>query len=114
MATTRPEASETTGTLRETSGATVPVTTSSETEGRAAAVASGNCSGRSTLKRVASPAGTTLGGGGFPADVSPCALLHPASASSEVTESRSGPIANLLVVLIRHSNSPEAPHSTHS
>src|SRR5471030_3054045 len=96
MATTRPEASDTTGTLRETSGATVPVTASSETEGRAVAEASGNFSGWSTVNRVASPAETTLGGGGSPAPVSPCALLHPARVSSKMS---SGPITNLLVFI---------------
>src|SRR5471030_498414 len=96
MATTRPDASDTTGTLRETSGATVPVTTSSETEGRAVAESSGNFSGWSTVNRVASPAETTLGGGGSPAPVSPCALLHPARVSSEM---RSRPTSKLLVCI---------------
>src|ERR1017187_3728896 len=64
MATTRPEASETTGTLRETSGVTAPVTTNSETVGCAVAAASGNCSGWSTVKRLRSTSGTTLAGGG--------------------------------------------------
>src|ERR1035441_10188650 len=64
MAMTRPEARETTGTLRETSGATVPVTTNSEAVGCWAAAASGNCSGWSTGNSAASGNGTTLGLGG--------------------------------------------------
>ena len=43
--TTRPEASEITGMLRDTSGLTAPVTCSSGAASRAPAVASGNCSG---------------------------------------------------------------------
>jgi hypothetical protein len=77
MAMTRPEASETTGTLRETSGVTVPVTTNSEVVGCSAAAASGNCSGWSTEKRAASGNGTTLAG----------AALHPACVSLDAAAS---------------------------
>jgi len=86
MATTRPEASETTGTLRETSGVTVPVTTNVEVVGCAVAAASGNCSGRSTVKSVGSAPGTMLAEGGASAAGSPCALLHPPRSSSAKME----------------------------
>ena len=64
MAVMRPEASETTGTLRVMSGVTEPVTTNSELAGRLTAAASGNCSGWSTANSVMSTSGVTLVGGG--------------------------------------------------
>src|ERR1039458_4708325 len=81
MAITRPEDRETTGTLRETSGATVPVTTNSEVVGCSVAAASGNWSGWSTEKRAASANGTTLASGGAPSGVSPLTLLQACSSS---------------------------------
>src|SRR5579864_1090661 len=88
MALTRPEASETTGTLRDTSGVTVPVTTNSEVAGRAVDVARGNCSGWSTLNRPGSAPGTMLAGGGAPASAAAWALTlpQPARISNEETE----------------------------
>src|ERR1700735_652802 len=100
----RPEASDTTGTLRETSGVTVPVTTNSEVVACSVAAASGNCSGRSTEKRAASGNGTTLGSGGAPATVgSPpvCAwtLLQPASENAEAIKVRSSVIFKAVFVI---------------
>src|SRR5271166_3498992 len=89
MATTRPEASETTGTLRETSGATVAVTTNSEVVGCAVASTSGNCSGWSTVNRLRSTSGTTVAGGGAAAAAS-TALLQPPRASNMGMESNTG------------------------
>src|ERR1700684_389742 len=88
MAMTRPEARETTGTLRETSGMTVPVTTNSDLVGCSAAAASGNCSGCCTENRAASPKGTTLAGGGSWAAASTWTLLHPARASKAAAPSK--------------------------
>src|SRR5579872_2712865 len=90
MALTRPDASDTTGTLRDTSGVTVPVTTSSEVAGRAVDLARGNCSGWSTLNRLGSAPGMTLGGGGAPAATASesawaCILPQPARISDETT-----------------------------
>src|ERR1022692_4159941 len=98
MATTRPEASETTGTLRETSGVTVAVTTNSEVVGRAVAATSGNCSGWSTVKRVGSAAGTTLAGGGASAAAS-TRSLHPLSISGKSREMRRRPIFRFLLFM---------------
>src|ERR1700730_13760200 len=81
MATTRPDASDTTGTLREVSGVTVPVTANEEVVECALAAASGNCSGWSTAKRLRSTSATTLAGGGASARGSPWALLHPPRSS---------------------------------
>src|ERR1035438_4058783 len=85
MAVTRPEASETTGTLRDTSGVTVPVTTNSEVVGCWVAVASGNCSGWSTENRAAFAKGTTLASGGAPCAGSASAFLQPVGAITEST-----------------------------
>src|SRR5271157_1529191 len=90
MATTRPEASETTGTLRETSGVTAPVTTNSEVVGCAVASASGNCSGWSTVKRLGSAPGTMLAGGGASAAASTFPRLQPQRVSSKGMESKTG------------------------
>jgi hypothetical protein len=62
------DASETTGTFRAISGATVPVTTNSENAGRSVAVARGKCSGLSTPNKVGSAASTTFGDGGASAN----------------------------------------------
>src|ERR1700733_424593 len=82
IATTRPEASETTGTLRATSGVTVPVTTNSELEGRSTAVSSGNCSGRSTVNSAGSAPSMMFAGGGASAAGSACAV-QPANVNSK-------------------------------
>src|ERR1035441_3747191 len=90
---TRPEASETTGTLRETSGMTVPVTINSESAERSVAAASGNCAGWSTVNRAGSAPGTTLGAGGAPAaalsSACACTLLQLVSVRTEEIEIRS-------------------------
>src|ERR1017187_5863744 len=96
MAMTRPEASDTTGTLRDTSGVTVPVTTSSEVVGCWVAVASGNCSGWSTENRAASAKGTTLGLGGAPCAGSAAAFLQAARKISEGTSSKTATNKPLL------------------
>src|SRR5271157_3112865 len=98
MATTRPEASETTGTLRETSGTTVPVTTNSEVVGCAVASTGGKCSGWSTVKRLRSTSGTTLAGGGASAAASTCPL-HPSSISGKNMEARRRPIFTLRLFI---------------
>src|SRR5580700_6521115 len=85
MATTRPEASETTGTLRATSGVTVPVTTNSEVVERSTAAVSGNCSGWSTANRLGSAPGTMFAGGGASAAGSACAV-QPTSTTSEAKD----------------------------
>ena len=64
METTRPEASEITGTARAMSGFTVPVTTNSGAVACAVAVATGNCSGCWTEKTLTSNPGTILAEGG--------------------------------------------------
>src|SRR5579871_2135835 len=64
MDMTRPEASDTTGTLRPTSAVTAPVTINSDVAGWLTAAANGNCSGWSTLNRVISTAEVTRAGGG--------------------------------------------------
>src|ERR1035438_5755410 len=86
MATTRPEARETTGTLREISGVTAPVTTNSEVVGCAVASASGNCSGWSTVNRLRSTSGTMLAGGGASAAASTYPLLQSTRVSSKGIE----------------------------
>src|SRR5271157_2078666 len=92
MAMTRPEARETTGTLRETSGATIPVTTNSEVVDRETAAASGYCSGWSTANRLTSAPGTTLAGGGASAASSPCTLLQPPRVASDEMNMKRTPI----------------------
>src|SRR5271155_4652750 len=64
ISTTRPEANVTTGTVRETSGYTDPVTTNFDGASYCAAVATGYRSGWSTEKCVTSNPGTTVAGGG--------------------------------------------------
>src|SRR5271154_4649156 len=64
ISTTRPVASEITGTVREISGLTDPVAMSFDVEMYAAAVASGNCSGWSTCTTLASCSCSTLVWGG--------------------------------------------------
>src|SRR5579864_1809518 len=81
MATTRPEASETTGTLRAISGVTVPVTTNSEFAGRSTPAARGNCSGCSTVNRAGSAPGTIFACGGASAAGSACAV-QPTNGSN--------------------------------
>src|ERR1700682_5331019 len=66
-----------TGTFREMSGFTVPVTTSFGAAAYSTAAASGNCSGWSTEKRLTSVSANTVAGGGASAAGFPCALLHP-------------------------------------
>src|SRR5579872_3004595 len=100
----RPEASDTTGTLRDTSGVTVPVTTNSEVVGRLVAVASGNCSGCSTVNRLASGARKTLASGGAPADAASasgcaCTLPQPANTSSEKMQTSRRLISELLLLM---------------
>src|ERR1035438_3105728 len=84
-----PDTNETTGTARETSGATVPVTTSSDATACAAAVASGNCSGWSTLNRLPSAARAILAAGGASFVGSSCALPQLVRSRMEGTETRS-------------------------
>src|ERR1035437_6188443 len=98
MATTRPEASETTGTLRETSGVTAPVTTNSETVGCAVAAASGNCSGWSIVKRLRSTSGTTLAGGGAAATAS-TGRLQPPSIGNTNKQTRKRPLLRILLFI---------------
>src|SRR5215468_6957852 len=59
-----PDASEITGIARDTSGLTVPVTLSSGDAARDVAVATGNCSGWSTLTRFESSSRSIFTGGG--------------------------------------------------
>src|SRR5215471_12788171 len=76
----RPDANDGTGTCRDTSGLTTPVTFSSGAAMYSAAVASGKRSGWSTLKLSALISGWTVAGCG-PVSVltldSPCTLPHP-------------------------------------
>ena len=60
ISTMRPVASDGTGTCRDTSGLTTPVTFSSGAATYSPAVTSGNCSGWSTLKLLGSMSGSTL------------------------------------------------------
>ena len=64
ISSTRPEAIEITGILRETSGVTVPVTFNSGAASYLPAVTTGYCSGWSTVTTLEFPAGTTCAGGG--------------------------------------------------
>src|ERR1017187_961537 len=99
METTRPEASEITGTLREMSGFTVPVTTSSGAAVWDVAVATGNCSGCWTEKTVTSKAGTIVALGGASALVSARAPPQPSSSSSAGTIARRRPIFKTLRII---------------
>src|SRR5208337_5627655 len=99
MTMTRPEARETTGTLRETSGATIPVTTSSEVVDLETAAASGYCSGWSTVNRLASAPGTTMAGGGASAASSPCTLLQPPRVASDAMNMKRTPILKRLLFI---------------
>src|ERR1700686_2705257 len=99
MATTRPDARETTGTLRAISGVTVLVTANAENASRAIAVASGYWSGCSTVTRAASGPGTTVTGGGASWAGFPCAAPHPARASSEEIEIRGKKILQPLIFI---------------
>jgi hypothetical protein len=76
-----------TGTFREMSGFTVPVTTSFGAVAYASAAVRGNCSGCSTENRFTSTSGTTFAGGGTSAAGSPCALhpLRNRTAEMEIT-----------------------------
>src|ERR1700678_2636480 len=82
MSTTRPEASEITGTVREMSGNTVPVTNICDGAWYSVAVAIGYSSGCSTAKNEGSSAGITLAGGGASAAASALSLLHPLKAKN--------------------------------
>src|ERR1035438_319746 len=99
MAVTRPEASETTGTLRATSGVTAPVTTNSEVVERLTAAASGNCSGWSTAKSVMSTSGVTLAGGGASAAWSARAPWQAASVNADVIATTRHPISRFLLFI---------------
>src|SRR5260370_11215522 len=78
-----PDTNETTGTARETSGATVPVTVNSEVAVCAVAATSGNWWGWSVVNRLGSPIGVILAAGGASFVSSPCALLQPLRSSIE-------------------------------
>src|ERR1017187_5757401 len=96
METTRPDASEITGTLREMSGFTVPVTTNSGAVAWDVAVATGNCSGCSTEKTLTSNPGTILAEGGAFALVSARAPPQPSRSSSDGTKAIRRPIFKTL------------------
>src|ERR1035437_1625974 len=86
ISTTRPEASDGTGTCRDTSGVTTPVTFNSGEATYSPALARGNCSGWSTLKLLASMSGSTVAGCGpvspSPVDAAVTRLPHPAVEST--------------------------------
>ena len=77
MSTTRPEASEITGTVREMSGNTVPVTNNCDGAWYSVAVTIGYYSGCSTAKKEGSTPEITLAGGGASAAASAVLLLQP-------------------------------------
>jgi hypothetical protein len=79
MSTTRPEASETTGTVRETSGLTTPVTVSEGAATCSSAATSGNWSGRLTSKTLESARRSTRSGGGASAVGSALPFSQPAN-----------------------------------
>src|ERR1017187_2014679 len=99
METTRPEASEITGTLRAMSGFTVPVTTNSGAVACAVAVATGNCSGCWTEKTLTSNPGTILAEGGASALVSARAPPQPSRSSSDGTRAMRRPIFKTLLFI---------------
>src|ERR1017187_3618063 len=99
MDTTRPDASEITGTARAISGFTVPVTTNSGAAVWDVAVATGNCSGCSTEKTLTSKPGTTFAVGGASALVSARAPPQPSRISSAGTKARRRPIFIMLRVI---------------
>src|ERR1039458_272552 len=96
METTRPEASEITGTLRAMSGFTVPVTTNSGAVACAVAVTTGNCSGCWTEKTLTSNPGTILAEGGASSLVSARAPPQPSRSSSDGTKAMRRPIFKTL------------------
>ena len=71
ISTTRPVASEITGTVLLTSGVTTPVTFNVGAAKYSVAFTRGNCSGCSTVKRPTSSAFSTLGAGGAPLSPTP-------------------------------------------
>ena len=91
MAITRPEASETTGTLREISGMTVPVTTNSEVAGTGS-----RCGQRKLFRVVHREQGGVRDGHDFPGrrrlfrGLHSLTLLHPAKANRKRTETMRG------------------------
>src|ERR1039457_1803453 len=99
METTRPEASEITGTLRAMSGFTVPVTTNSGAVAWAVAVATGNCSGCWTEKTLTSNPGTILAEGGASSLVSARAPPQPSRSSSDGTRAMRRPIFKTLLFI---------------
>src|SRR6266567_3316827 len=98
MATIRPETREITGTLREISGFTDPVAINFEVVVRAAAAASGKCSGCSTVNRLTFMSCTTVAGGGASAAASTCEL-HPLRARAAGMHRRRRPIFSAWFVL---------------
>src|ERR1700730_6010929 len=74
-----------TGTFRETSGFTAPVTINSGDVVRAVAVARETCSGCSTANKLTSISGTTFAVGGAPTVASARAPPQPLSSSSDGT-----------------------------
>src|SRR5580700_6420428 len=81
MSTTRPLASEITGTSSAISGKTDPVTSSSAGASYASALTRGNWSGLSTETRLISPVVTTLDVGGAPSPFS-CLLLQAVTVNA--------------------------------
>src|SRR5580704_17228320 len=77
MSTTRPEASEITGTFREMSGITVPVTNNCDGAWYSVAVTIGYRSGCSTAKKETSTPEITLAGGGASASAFTLSDLQP-------------------------------------
>src|SRR5579863_4105014 len=80
ISTTRPVASDGTGTLRETSGLTTPVTFNSGAEACGSDATTGNWSGWSTFTRLASSSCSTLAAGGS-SDLASAVTFWPHPAS---------------------------------
>src|ERR1700690_1792407 len=110
---TRPDASEIAGTLRATSGFTVPVTTSSGAADCADAVATGNCSGCSTENMLTSKAVTTFAAGGASAVVFACTLPQPPRDSTDGMAAKRRPPVKALRFIRTSGAGPSPPPPTH-
>src|ERR1700678_982804 len=99
MSTTRPDASEITGTVRAMSGITVPVTNNCDGAWYSVAVTIGYRSGCSTAKKETSTPEITLAGGGASESAFTLSLLQPLVLRDTAIAISVRPNANLILFI---------------
>src|SRR5579859_2356350 len=109
MPTMRPDASEMTGTVREISGLTEPVTASVEGARCSTAVNRRKLSGWSTENRLALKSGTTFAAGGASDSAFTLSLLQPLMARDtiKIDIGSAGTFALLVITIFRTLLIPE-------